>query len=238
MASKAGSILLLWAIGIIAFGIFVLLVEIREGQPLHPPTEIAASEETGGSALTVLTRGARTTVQTVQHAWGQGRRGEAMHALDASMRTLEVAKHAATQHKSLHKHLKKALKGVKHSRHAIQTGRRSKAKKNLEKAAQALRSALEGPGDRKASPPGRKNAGAFEGALLLDRYGVRIGEVERIKPATGEAVLIQGGWRDLLGFIDIGGQRMTTPLETLVLGKPKTLGSTMVAWPDKTAPEH
>lgn len=238
MASRAGSILLLWVMGIGAFVVFVLLVEAREGQPIHPPTEIAASGEMEGSALSVLTQGAYTAVRTVQHAWERGRRAEAMHTLDASMRALEVAKHAATQDTSLHKDLYKALKGIKHSRHAIQMGRRGKAKTNLEKAAQALRSALEGPGDRKAPPPGRKKAGAFEGALLLDRYGVRIGEVERIKPATGEAVLVRGGWRDLLGFIDIGGQRMTTPLETLVLGKPKTLGSTMVAWPDKTAPEH
>jgi hypothetical protein len=69
----------------------------------------------------------------------------------------------------------------------------------------------------------------YRGATVLNAQGVRIGEVKEIR--DGSLVISLRGLSDLFGFIDFGGRETAVPLNQVLLGRRKTLGSTFVAIP-------
>jgi hypothetical protein len=79
--------------------------------------------------------------------------------------------------------------------------------------------------------------GKYNGAKVLNARGVRVGEIRRIE--NDEAVMSIGGVAGLFGFLDFGGQEVRVPLDHVLLGEPRSIGSTFVVLPSlRSAPDE
>lgn len=230
---KAFYIFVMVILGAAAFAGLGWLVEYREGLPLHEAPSAAMQEAAQQAPMSVLQIGAQTSLQEAVQAFRQDRRSKAAHALDAAMRAVKVGMHASRT--PTQKHWTEAHSRIKKARRALQTGDPTAARRALQKAIATLEqiTASDGPPENRKAPSGAGKE-AYEGALLINAQGIRIGEVRRVSPAEAgrsEAVLVLGGARDVLGLFDWGGTRVTMPADRLLYGNPQTIGMVHVVLP-------
>lgn len=224
MRGNLGKFILLWILGAISLLVFTAIVELRLAAPL--------AGQQGGSMTDmpparVAIQGAISALSLAEEAWRNDRHSEMMHALDASIRIVEVAGHATRPAAPL----KDSQKILEELLHTLRNGNQQFVGEAVEKAKASLQSV-----SRDISAAGSSEFSGYGGATLIDRSGIRIGEVVSVNADNSQATLVVGGVRDALGFLDFGGQEITVPSGELLFGKRKGLGPTLVAWPH--APRH
>jgi hypothetical protein len=115
---------------------------------------------------------------------------------------------------------------VMQARRELANGDVELARRKIEEALAALRTVdAQGHGPQAALE-------RYAGATLIDTQGRRLGEVRRVE-RRGERLVAErslGGVHDAAGFIDLGGRTTRVPGETLIFGRPKYAGATLVAW--------
>ena len=219
-------------LGIAVFGGLAWLVEWREGQPMPVPqeVEVPAPQELRGP-LAVLVAGARVTTETARIELQRDRRSRAVHALDAAVRAVDVAHHAAPE--ASRQVLQQAARHLQEARERIQNGDPEQARERLQQAADRLRGARDAVGRAAAASPPADRFEQYHGALLLNAHGIRVGEVEAIERGVGQAnaIVVLGGWRDVLGLFDTEGMRRRVPADRLLYGQPQSIGMTKAVLP-------
>lgn len=219
-------------LGIAVFVVLAWLVEWREGQPMHVPEEVTIpAQQELASSLGTLAAGARIAAETARVELQQGRRSRAVHALDAAVRAVGVAHHAAPA--ASKQPFKEAAEHLQEARERIQNGDPEQGQKRLQQATERLEVARTAIGTAADTPPPTQRLAQYHGALLINAHGVRIGEVESIEARGGQATatIILGGWRDVLGLFDLQGTRQRVPAGQLLYGRPQSIGMTKVAVP-------
>lgn len=214
-AKKAGYLLGLGIIGMVAFALFGAIHEARMGRPLSSDPPAPASRE----AAEVMARGAQHAFAEGARALQLGDRGAAMHAMDAGMRLAEVGVEAFGGSEPW----RAASQHARDAKRAVASGHKQRAAEALQAAATSLR----GAGAERAGPPPRAGYG---GATLLNANGVRVGEVRSVDPGGG-AELVIGGVHDLYGFLDWGGENLTVDADKLVYGPAQWPRPTLVVLP-------
>jgi hypothetical protein len=215
----------MFVLGAAGFCALAALVQVRIGRPVAAAP--AAPDRSARHPLALLREGVRDAIQSAEDALRSKNQARTAAAMDAAKRAAEVGRDAESGDD-----FRRAFAAVENARLALQDGSRQEALVQLQEAAQAL-------------PPGTtrnqslRNVDTSElygyrGATVLNAQGVRVGEVERV--SGRKFVVIVGGARDLLGCIDLpGGHQFEVPVEQTVMGKRKTLGSTMVVLPTLSA---
>ncbi|MGK7295647.1 MAG: hypothetical protein ACNS61_07470 [Candidatus Wenzhouxiangella sp. M2_3B_020] len=219
-------------LGIVVFIGLAWLVEWREGQRVHVPEEVEVpAQRELESPLATLVAGARVSTETAQVELQRGRRSPAVHALDAAVRAVDVAHHAAPE--PAKKTIEEAARRLQEARERIQNGDPEQSRELLGQAAERLRAARAALGTTASTPPPVGQLQQYDGALLLNAHGVRIGEVEAVAQEGDQATatIVLGGWRDWLGLFDAEGLRRRVPAGRLLYGKPQSVGMTKVALP-------
>lgn len=227
-----GYLVVLFSIGAIGFAALAVLVEYRIGQPLRPLAAAQAPQSTASQdSLALLTTGTQFALETARSNFEQGRRSEAVTALDAAMRTAEVGEYVAQGDRQ--SRFTRTLDAIKRTRRALQNGNPSEAQRMLEEAATMLSPANAPAASTSAPMPAQDTWGAYNGATLINAAGVRLGEVDRIQPSGNGAAtaVVRLGNQDVLGFPDLGGTQLTVPGDGLLFGNHQTLGSTFVVLP-------
>lgn len=204
------------------------LFEHRTDQPVvagdTPPVETSAH-----GPRQLLAVGAARSIAHAARLLADERRSRAVHAMDAGERATQLAVHVTSGDDR--KAFEQALQIIKDGRHALQMGEPLQAATHFTRAAELLDDLQP---DGQGTSPARSKWSAYEGAQLLNAYGARIGELERLQEddsGRAEAVLRLGGMQDFLGFVDLGGREIVVPADGLLYGKPTKLGSTMTALP-------
>lgn len=215
-ANKVGYMLGLLVIGAASFAIFGALYAARMGTPLHLEKTVGP-----GDPATAMRDGATAALRKATEALGKGRRAEAMHAMDAAGRVIEVGAEAfgGRWHE--------AAKDLHHAKRSMANGRPAVA-------ADAMHAATEKLGEAGAvarAPDQVKDLSAYRGATLINAAGVHIGEVKAPRAKDGNAGVILGGVQDLFGFWDLGGQRVQVPARRLVYGPAQWPQPTLVVLP-------
>lgn len=172
-------------------------------------TKIAAPAE-------ALQAGIQNRLQHGLAQLGQGRRSEAVAALDEVHRLLGIAVH----HENRAGAYDATALRVNEVRRLIQNGRPEMATIRLRETAEAF---AEAP---RLSVKKRPNLKRLTGATLLNSHGEVLGELE--VGEDGEVVGVVGDWRDTLGFIDLNGTEVILPSEMLIAGPQRVLGRTFV----------
>ena len=213
----------LHVLGMLVFGLATLAIFAGVQQwRVQAQTRAAAAPTTavqGASApsapLDSLASGIEASLRVAARQL-ERERGAGVSALDAAMRAAEVG---GLGFRYVHAFVMQA-------RRELANGDAALARRMIEQALAALRS---------VDTQGHGPQGALEryaGATLVDTRGRRLGEVRRVE-RHGErlvAVLSLGGVHDAAGFIDLGGRTMRVPGGTLIFGRPKYAGATLVAW--------
>lgn len=212
---KAGYLLVLLVIGAVSFALFGAIYEARVGKPLK--AEMQASSTADRAAL--MRSGASHSLREAAGRLGEGRRREAMHAMDAALRVVEVG--AAAFGGVWHD----VAKEVKRAKQAMANGKPMRAADAMRAATARLDEAGQGKAGR--AEPGRE----YEGAIVINAAGARIGELTALDPGTGRGRMALGGVRDLYGFLDLGGRAMELPSKELVYGPAQWPKPTMVLAP-------
>lgn len=230
-SKMSGYIVTMLAIGAVFFSALGWLVNWRTGSPL--PT--SGSRPLAGTILqrpeSVLMQGVRQSVSSALTELEHGHRTKAVMAIDAAKRAADVGRHGTSG--DLASGFDHIHREMEHVRASLQDGERTSARRLLAATTAAL--SLEPTGRPGATglstaPAPESDLNAYAGAHVINAQGVRIGEVVQIR--SGQALLEIGGNDDVLGFIDLGGgKQISVPVEKLVFGKRKALGSTMVALP-------
>lgn len=215
-------VLLMAALGLVGYILLGWLVESRQGRSIQADT--ALLDAPGMTPLAALKTGAWLSTKSARSALSAGQRGEAAYALGSATRALQVAAHAAVARQEF----QQALKMNERARAALQRGRPQQAGEYIERTIAVLVDI------DAATAPDRQPAAfaGYEGAVLLNAMGVRIGEISGMRAdAEGQlwALVVIGGVRDLLGFLDFGGSRIQVPASRLAFGKEQTSGPVMVA---------
>jgi hypothetical protein len=235
MRQRAGAVFGMTAGGLASLAVVGWLLQVRVGRPITgeagpigtfgTPEAMAAGGESGDRhGLQALADGSAFTVQAAQRALDEGRRSEAVRALDAARRATEVGFHAAADGRAP---FQLAYRLIEQARHQLQNG-------NLAAAGQLLRDAGPALGSFTA---GRQvdigpDLSAWVGSTVIDSHGVRIGEVDKFSSPDREprqARLRLGGWQDFMGFLDLGGREVLVPVDALLFGPTSHVGRAMVA---------
>lgn len=219
-----GYLLLLTAMGLIAFALFGAIYEVRiGGRTLSESPRTTADE----SSVAMMRTGAAGALSEAVRLAEEGRRSEATHALDAALRTLEVGAEAFRGDYG-HK-WRAALKQAKQAQASLQNGAPMRMTEQLRAAADIIRSAPI-PAAPPASPDTQLQQ--YAGATLLNAAGIRIGEL--LTPMQNDnktAEIAVGGVRDLLGFLDWGGRTISVESGRLVYGPARWPKPIMVVLP-------
>lgn len=212
---KAGYLLVLVVMGVVSFALFGAIHEARIGKPLK--LEVESQPEAQPASL--MRSGASEALRDAAQRLGEGRRSEAMHAMDAALRVIEVGAEAfgGAWHE--------AAKQVKRAKHAMANGKPMRATD----AMRAATAKLSEVGQAKADAAGLGNQ--YEGATVINAAGARIGELTALDPDNGRGRVVLGGVRDLYGFWDMGGKTMELPPQRLVYGPAKWPKPTIVVAP-------
>jgi hypothetical protein len=126
-----------------------------------------------------------------------------------------------------------ANRKIKNARVALQDGRSLDA---AQLASTALAIIASGDASTAEVPVKLITPDRYKGAKVLNARGIRVGEIRRIENA--EVIMSIGGAAGLFGFLHFGGQEVRAPLDRVLVGEPKTIGSTFVALPVlATAPD-
>ena len=208
------------AIAAVLFAVMGGLMQSRIGHPLSvPQDQVTAALQRG--TVAVLLNGIRGALTAAQNALQEGRQSEIARALDASMRAAGVGKDAlsSTRHgaalERLHESILKARVAFQNDNHS--------------QAAEMVRAALASTPDVENETASTPDTAQYTGATVLNAEGVRVGEV---KGSSNGAVLVSlGGYNNLFGFVDIGGQTVQVPADYIIYGKQKALGTTFVVLP-------
>jgi len=189
--------MLIFGLGMLAA--FAALVHWRSTLPVVEAPGAAAGASAAPaprSPRQALADGLATTL-AIAHESLASDPSRAAHTLDAARRIAETGGFAA-------------LESIRQARHALQNG-----------SPQAAREALAGSARLRAAssaPPPSGPLQRYQGAVLINRYGARIGEVTG---ARGQELLVRLE----------GGEARAVPATELVFGPVKGLGTTRVAWP-------
>ncbi len=224
------AILLIALVGMLAMGVrafwgMAALWSYRVTQPL-PHTASAVPE--AADPIRALQTGVQRDLQLAQSALESDDVTEVARALDGARRIALVGHFAADPL------FARPLGTIERARRAAQNHQRAEAERAIQEGLSTV--AAESPtgaGQLTARPPG-SDLKRYEGAVVLDASGVRIGRIKVVNSTA--AVLVLGGKQDLFGFINVGGHEVSVPLRELVFGEAKKFGPTMVAMPQRAAP--
>ncbi|RJR53110.1 MAG: DUF4396 domain-containing protein [Desulfobacteraceae bacterium] len=219
---------LITAMVVLGFGALIVpawLAESRDGRTLAQVESYAGAVGSNpASGLKALEQGIRIDLSSALMDLDEGRRSEAMHAIDAAMRAADVGKGAAPGSV-----FKDRLDGIKAARHEIHMGNLDAAKKRLSAIARAPAAA------RIGEKPGSPEPNRFQGATVINANGIKIGKVEGV---SGDRVELDlGGAKDVWGFWDMESkQTIRVGAGDLVFGQARTIGPSMVALPTRETP--
>lgn len=220
-------------LGLIAFAFLAWAVQWREGRPVE---QLAAEsvEPAPAQRIAVLAAGANSSADTARTALMQDERATAAHALDAATRASRVGMHATTGETG--HQFKLAHQAFKEARQALQNGNQlSETVAHIETAMAALTQAAHSDNGLRTELP---ELADLQDASVINAQGVRLGEIDRIEEGPDgrpQAVLVLGDGQNVLGVLDLGGQRVAVPADQLLLGKPQWLGRAHVAIPSLKA---
>lgn len=193
-----------------AFAVLDVLVSSRMGRPLGPAKPIPEMAGKRAEPIAVLSKGLRESLGIARNALRTGDRSRAARALDAAMRASDVGKHAGGP--AIAAKFDDANRRIKEARVALQDGRSGQAEQ-LAGAALAIVATTNAFGAE--APLQSIIAGTYKGAKVLNARGVRLGEIRSLRMG-------------LFGFLDFGGQELRVPLDRVLLGEAKKIGSTFV----------
>lgn len=213
-------VLAMTVLGVAAMAAMAAVVEWREQRDVTgeavPPTRAE-----GESAMDTLVQGIVLATTFAASHLDNGDRGDAMLALDGALRVSAVAQHASEG--ELNWALDHTMLELGKAKHAIQTGRPGTARVHLLESTRSLRRFQgEATGYRRSV-----SEYGYEGSLLLNALGSRIGEVFGVS-AQGLVKVRIGGVTDVYGFLDFGGRIEEVPVEGLVFGEMRVIGGTHV----------
>jgi hypothetical protein len=214
---------ILWhVIGMLVFGIAALalpawLAVLRMGQPVDVPAPVVAREVESTGPLDRLTvpervwSGMQMSIRAARFHFNNGKRSEAMHALDAALRVAALGTRALPSQKpqfqDTHRRLKQA-------RREIQNGHPALALHTLDSMIERWSGGFAGltmDGAKHADGP------AYKGAVVMDVYGARIGDVVRVD--NRRMTIAIGGVRDVFGFLNLSpGNRVEVPVSQVLGG--------------------
>lgn len=204
------------------------LVNYRMGEPLAEPEAMQADAATL-DPRSLLKTGAATSASVASRFLVNDDRADATHAMDAAIRVAEVGAHVLEGDAG--RQFQQALQRIKQGRRALQMGRSAAAPELFREAASLLAAIEKQKGSLKAPT---RNWNAYEGAVVMNALGIRIGEVDAVgTSANGErsVAVVLGGAQDFLGFLDFGGVDVRVVADQVIFGKTKTIGSTYVVLP-------
>lgn len=206
-------------LGFAAMTGFAALVEWRVGRPLDVvDVDEGRASKREASPVAALASGLRESITLAARKWGEDR-SEAIRALEGALRASKLGTEAVgAPFHEVHSIVAKARRLIENGK--AERARDALAGASIEESAKTEIASV---------PPALEQ---YEGATVIDRHGVRVGEVAEITEENGRTLirLAIGGIRDALGFIDIGGRTVSVDPEALLWGKPKGLGSTLVLW--------
>lgn len=186
--------------------------------------------------LATLLAGSLAALQAAGASLTQGRRADAMSALDAARRSLQAASGAieASQPQPQPQALAPALAAVEQARRDVQNGQPLRAPDVIGQAAAIVQQLLP------AAAQGRLSAGFppeglqdFVGAQVIDGYGNRIGEIEAVHSKAGALAELELRVNPAAApSLKRAARHLLIPVRRVVFGRPQWLGSTLVAVPD------
>ncbi|HVS52435.1 MAG TPA: hypothetical protein VHD62_08775 [Opitutaceae bacterium] len=203
--------------GVLAFWGMAALWSYRTAQPIERGQSGLAATDT----VRALQQGVQQDLQLAKSALQNGNQTDLARALDGARRVARVGNFAADPLFAT------PLGAIESARNAIQNHQHTVAVKAVQEALGAI--AAESPTGRGelTVKPDQYTRQQYEGAVVINACGDRIG---RVKTMTGgKAVLVLGGKQDIFGFINVGGTEVTVPVHDLVLGQAHRLGPKMVA---------
>lgn len=219
--NTAGALAGMIIMGLLAFAALAWLVEHRVKAPVLQSRAPLLTPTGAEDSLELLRQGLLTTLHSAAAALESGNQSRAAAAMDAARRAAQVGDEAGGMP------FAGAHRSVDNARLQLQDGNLEGARALLQEASRHLR---DFQGDYGAVAGAKQSLEDFRGATVLNKFGERIGEVGPI--AGSRITLFLGGHRDILGFIDwTDGRRLVVSPGHLVIGSPKTLGSTMVVYP-------
>jgi hypothetical protein len=210
-------------LGIAALAGFMALQQWRVHAQASPRDSLSSAGGTRAQApLDALAAGIESSLRAADGALGQ-RGTRAATALDAAKRAAEVGGLGFR-----HVHAWVAI-----AREAMQNGDATRARNAVREALGALRKVnAQGHGPM-------AHLDRYRGATLIDTRGERIGEIGAVAARSEQrsVQLVLGGAHDAAGFVDTGGRALWVPADALIFGKPKLIGSTLVAWTGNSGTE-
>lgn len=222
----------MWALGLASLAAFALSVVWLDGVAVTVPEGTDVPEQVSADApLAALTAGTARSAETARHLLDRGERSRATHALDAALRAAEVG-HVAS-HGTVKSAFATGLHAIHGAREALHNGRPAAAMQHLDEAVAALTPEIEAARDMDVGVPPVPVRSGYDGAVLVNANGTRLGEVERVERVEQDAVAVLhvGGATDVLGWFEFGSQRVRVPADTLLFGPRRSLGATLVVAP-------
>jgi hypothetical protein len=227
---KAGIVAAMWGLGLAMLAGLAWAVNWRESAPVRVPVSAAAARAPSEQMMGTLTAGAARSADTAAEALRAGRRSEAMHALDAAARVVEVGRENSYGRVRVAYTI--ALKQIRLSRHALYQARPGHARSLLRRSAGRLRAAAEPAAGLSASPPPPLIRSGYRSAVLLNANGAMIGRVQSIERGPDPVAVVHlGGVNDMFGLVELGGRQGRVPAARLLWGPRRSLGSVYVVLP-------
>jgi hypothetical protein len=214
---RAAWLATLWAIAAMAIVLLAVGVTSRETNAAQ------LADIPVGQGASTLSGGIARVSRIAARALSSGDVTTAAVAMDGAMRAAEVGRDGAAIADSAA--FAAVLTLIQQARRARQDGRAHAAATLIARAASRAAEIREGAARSIA------NGDGYDGARLLDASGFPIGVLQHV-PTQGSdteyAMAVIGGHHDVLGFLNFGGTRTLIPAGRLVLGKARTVGSTLV----------
>lgn len=212
---------------------FIAFLAAADYRSHYVPTPLRGEAVTSAAPpLATLLAGSLAALQAAGASLTQGRRADAMSALDAARRSLQAASGAieASQPQAL----APALAAVEQARRDVQNGQPLRAPGVIGQAAAIVQQLLP------AAAQGRLSAGFppeglqdFVGAQVIDGYGNRIGEIEAVHRKAGALAELELRVNPAAApSLKRAERHLLIPVRRVVFGRPQWLGSTLVALPD------
>lgn len=218
-SQRTGLLASMTALGAVAMVIPAWAAEMREGTPLLSAAPSLVSATSSEDHTFSPRQGLQESVTESLEQLEMNHRSNSAHALDAAHRAV-MTLHSAYPANNEFGELKKSLT---QARHALHMGRDSDAMDWLKQVQTTLAQQ-----ENRLSPVSKASVKPYLGAVVLNAHGIKQGEIVRV---SQDKVIIARGYRDVWGFIDFGGQQFPVSSNSLLWGKKKSIGSTMVLMP-------
>lgn len=224
--------LAMWTLGLASLCLFTTAVWWLDGKAVQPPADLqVAAAPADARPLAGLTAGtARSAATARQHLQG-GEASAAAHAIDASHRAAEVGHE--TSHGPVKQAFTVALHAIVQAREALHEGNAGQAGPHLQEAVTVLEGVVTGAGEIDAGVPPQAVWSGYDGAVLINANGTKLGEVKGIE-GGGQSPTVTvhvGGGNDVAGIFELGGRTVRIPADRLLWGARRSLGATYVAAP-------